>query len=397
MPWNETNAMRERIRFIHEWEKGDLTMAGVCRKYGVSRPTGYKWIQRYLELEGDLTALVDLPRTPHHHPWATDAQMVDLIIRARRQQPTWGPRKLRERLRRAYPQIDLPAPSTIGAILKRHGLSSARQRRRRTPPWTDPLSHSVSPNSVWCTDFKGQFRTGDGVHCYPLTLMDACTRFLVRCHALLETSASATRPVYESAFREYGLPHAIRSDNGSPFASTGPGGLTKLSVWWVKLGIRHERIEPGQPQQNGRHERMHRTLKAETATPPRASMRAQQRAFDLFRRSYNEDRPHEALGGKSPADVYRASQRCFPEREPRMDYPFEKDVVCVDDQGRCKWGRRTIHVGTALAGEPVLFQPIDERCWEVFFGPVLLGVVDSSDSKGGLLQPRRRWKKVSTM
>jgi transposase InsO family protein len=323
--------------------------------------------------------------------------MVDLVIRARRQQPTWGPRKLHERLRRAYPQIDLPAPSTIGAILKRHGMSSARQRRRRTPPWTDPLAHSTSPNSVWCTDFKGQFKTGDGVCCYPLTLMDACTRFLVRCHALQDTSAIAARPVYESAFREYGLPQAIRSDNGSPFASTGPGGLTKLSVWWVKLGIRHERIEPGQPQQNGRHERMHRTLKAETALPPRTSMRAQQRAFDLFRKIYNEERPHEALGGKSPADLYRASQRCFPESEPRMDYPFEKDVVRVDEHGRCKWGRRTIHLGVALAGEPVLFQPIDERCWEVFFGPVLLGVVDPHDSEGGLLQPRRRWKKVSTM
>jgi putative transposase len=397
MPWNETNAMHERVRFIHEWEKGELSMAGLCRKYGVSRPTGYKWVRRYVEHEGDLEALVDLPRTPHRHPWTTDDLIVDLVIRARRQQPTWGPRKLRERLQRANPDIELPTASTMGAILKRHGLSSTRQRRRRTPPWTDPLAHSTSPNSVWCTDFKGQFKTGDGVSCYPLTLMDACVRFLLRCQGLVDTSGLAAKPVYESAFRECGLPTAIRSDNGAPFASTGPGGLTKLSVWWVKLGIRHERIEPGKPQQNGRHERMHRTLKQETASPPRASMRAQQRAFDLFRRNYNESRPHDALAGKTPSDLYRASLRCLPEQEPRMEYPFEKDVVRVDDHGRCKWGRRTISVGAALAGEPVLFQPIDERCWEVFFGPVLLGVVDLTDSKSGLLQPRRRWKRVSTM
>jgi transposase InsO family protein len=374
--------MKERVQFISDWETGDLSMAALCREYGVSRQTGYKWVKRYQEMECDIDALRDHSRAPIAHPWATSHELVDLVIRARKQRPTWGPRKLREALMHEYPSLELPAASTIGSILKRHGLTKARHRRRRTPPSQDLLEpRGAHPNSVWCTDFKGQFSTGDGTVCYPLTLMDERTRFLLRCEGLYDTSVGSSKTVFESVFAEYGLPEVIRSDNGVPFACTGPGGLTELSAWWTKLGIRHSRIDPGKPQQNGRHERMHRTLKDETASPPRKSMRAQQRAFDLFRKVYNDERPHEALDGARPADLYVSSQRMY-RHVGRMEYPFESEVVFVGATGKARWCGALITIGRVFANDYVRFELTEQGMWEVYYGPTCLGLYDPQKVDG---------------
>ncbi len=395
MPWKQTCMMKERVKFISEWETGDLSMVALCLKYGVSRPTGYKWVRRYQEMECEIDALRDRSRAPLSHPWTTPEELVDLVIRARKQRPAWGPRKLRAALKKHYPDLELPGVSTIGSILKRHGLTRKRHRRRRTPPGQSlPQPRGDHPNAVWCTDFKGQFSTGDGTMCYPLTLMDEHTRFLLRCEALNDTSIEAAMPVFESAFREYGLPEVIRSDNGSPFASTGPAGLTVLSAWWLKLGIRHDRIEPGHPEQNGRHERMHRTLKEETALPSRRTMRAQQRAFDKFRKIYNEERPHEALDDACPSEVYVASQRRFPERYMRMEYPFDSDVVPVTKDGKARWCGRLITIGRALAHEDVRFELTQDGTWEVFFGRLSLGLYDPTKGARKLVPRRRRWRRA---
>ena len=313
MPWKETGPLEQRVQFVSEWRKGEASMAALCRAFGIGRPTGYKWVERYFEDgdEGDVRALEDRPRRPLESPHAVDADRADARVRARKLHPHWGPRKLRVWLSREWPRVLWPAPSTIGEILKRHGLVPPRRRRRRTPPSTQPFAACAEPNAVWCVDFKGQFRLCSRELCYPLTMSDAFSRFLLRCEGIQVPDTLRARPIFESAFREFGLPKAIRSDNGAPFASTAVGGLTPLSVWWIKLGIFPERIDPGKPQQNGRHERMHRTLKQETASPPKETFRAQQRAFDLFRRRYNEERPHEALGQVPPATRYEPSARPY--------------------------------------------------------------------------------------
>lgn len=394
MPWKETCRMKERVKFILEWERGRLSMACLCRKYGISRQTGYKWVRRYQEMGCCVEALTDLSRVPHSHPWKTSVEMEDLVIRARKHRPQWGPRTLYDWLTNRFPDAEIPAPSTIGRILKRNGLSKARHRRRRTPPSDQPLGAFGQPNGVWTADFKGHFKMGNGVYCYPLTIMDAYSRFLLRCEGLTHTSAEDAWPIFESAFVEYGLPDAIRTDNGSPFASRGAGGLTSLSAKWIKLKIVHERIEPGHPEQNGRHERMHRTLKHEAITPPRASLRAQQRAFDQFRKRYNEERPHQAHKGKPPGAIYLASQRVYPENIPSIEYPWDSDVVQLDKQGRAKIGRHIFYVSKTLAYEDVLIEPIDNLCWEVYFGNVMLGYIDANQSKRELLPPRRGWRQT---
>lgn len=340
---------------------------------------------------------MDQSRAPHQHPWKTPREVEDLIIRARKKRPTWGPVTLKDWLEAEVEGLELPSARTVGRILRRYGLSKKRHRRRRTPPCDVPLSHCQRPNDVWSVDFKGQFSTQDGAKCYPLTIMDGHSRFLLRCEGLTSTAVRTAFSGFESAFSEYGLPVAIRSDNGSPFASTGAGGLTELSAWWHKLGIHHERIEPGHPEQNGRHERMHRTLKAEAISPPRASPRAQQRAFDLFRKRYNEDRPHQALGGRRPAEVYLSSQKELPEKTPRIVYEWDQDVVRLDKRGAAVWRRRKVPISTALSHEEVAFEAIGPTCWEVYFGRIILGVYDLSQPRRGLTPPRKQWRKVSTM
>jgi len=307
MPWKETCAMDEKMSFIVGRLKGDLTMTELCEQFGISRDTGYELWRRY-QAQGP-TGLKPLSRAPHRPGQAMACEIAEAIIALRLERPSWGPKKLRAVLQRRSPAIVWPAPSTMGDLLRREGLSQPRRRQRRPVPLTRPFLPVCEPNDRWCIDFKGWFRTTDGQRCDPLTLTDAYSRFLIECRIVPPTTEGVW-PLVERAFRELGLPRAIRSDNGVPFAcTTSAGGLTRLSVHWVKLGIELERIEPGKPQQNGRHERMHGTLKAETSRPPAASPAEQQARFEHFRQDFNHVRPHEALDQNPPASCYSPSPR----------------------------------------------------------------------------------------
>jgi transposase InsO family protein len=369
--------MQQRQKFIDEYMRHEDSVADLARRFGISRKTAYKWIERFLSG----CELVDRSRRPHSTPNAVRAEIEDAIVAARRQRPRWGPKKLRAALQRANPHVVLPSVSTFALIFKRNGLVVPRRRRSRTPPSTAPLSHVTSCNALWCIDFKGDFVVGRK-RCYPLTVMDAHTRYLLACVALPNTRAIGVRRALLEVFRQFGLPQAIRSDNGSPFASRGPAGLSELSAWWLKLGIRHERIEPGKPQQNGRHERMHLTLKLDTATPPSASLRAQRRAFDRFRREYNELRPHEALANHVPADFYAPSLRTLPEPYWGKDfsYPDDFEVVRVRKPGTLHWNNRAVFVTSVLRHELVGLQR-RRGSWHVHFGPVRLGSLQTSKER----------------
>jgi putative transposase len=395
--------MTERAKFVLEWYRrwdegeGRANMAALCRAFGISRETGYVWVRRYRDAGNRVEALVERSRRPKTNPRQVDAAMEDGLVRLKKHYPYWGPRKLKAWLETRRPEQVFPAASTIGAVLKRNGLVTKRRKRQRTPPHTQPFGACGHPNSVWCVDFKGNFRVGDGTRCYPLTISDAHSRFLLRCEGLEETHYAAVRAVFESAFEEFGLPAVIRSDNGAPFATKGAGGLSELSAWWIRLGIRPERIEPGKPQQNGRHERMHLTLKKETALPPRASMRAQQRRFDAFRREYNDERPHEALGLRTPAAVYSKSNQRYTKREPQVAYDACAETVAVDALGRFRWGRSRVHVNAALQGQRIELRAVDEHRWEVRYGPITLGLIDGVRPSRGLIRPRQNWRQVSGM
>ena len=364
--------MTERKRFIEEYLTGEFTVTELCRRYGISRKTGHKWIRRFM----DHCELGDRSSRPHRSPKAVPAWIEDAIVRARRDKPRWGPRKLRDALRRLNPSTELPSVSTFALIFRRNGLIRPKRRRRKTPPFSAPLAHAKAPNQVWCIDFKGHFAVGV-TRCYPLTITDAHSRYLLACIALNRPDGNHVRRAMQRVFDEFGLPDAIRSDNGTPFASTGLSGLSQLSAWWWRLGIRHERIEPGKPQQNGRHERMHLTLAQETAAPPRKSLNAQQRAFDHFRKEYNNDRPHEALGGQVPADYYQPSLRRLPDPPWGRDflYPDEFDIAQVSKLGYLQWNGRSSYVSSALAHEKLGLDWQDRRSWRVYFGRMLLGTL----------------------
>ena len=318
MGWKETRVQDERLRFVQEVLTREDAMAAVCRRFGVSRKTGYKWLDRYAQ-QG-VAGLADQSKAPKRQAQAFPAEIEREILALRARYPTWGEDKLKARLERTNPDINWPAHSTIGALLKRHGLTHPGKRRRHATP-SSKLTSAKAPNQVWAIDFKGWFETGDGKRCDPLTISDTASRYLLRCQRVARSDTAHVRPLMEATFREYGLPTRILSDNGPPFASTGLAGLSRLSVWWIRLGIQLQRIDPGHPEQNGRHERMHRTLKAETATPPERNLRAQQRAFDRFRQIYNQERPHESLAMATPASVYQPSWRPYPERLPELEYP----------------------------------------------------------------------------
>ena len=358
-------------------------MSELCREFSVSRKTGYKWLERY-QAHGP-QGLHDMSRAPLTHPQAIDASVAQLLMATRRVHPTWGPRKLLALLREENHRIRLPAASTVGDLLKRYGLSEPRKCVRKVAPYTKPFASCTRPNEVWCTDFKGQFRTGDLRLCYPLTFTDAHSRFILRCQGMRRPTGAAVRPHFEMAFREFGLPKAIRSDNGSPFATRGPHGFSRLSIWWLKLGILHERIKPGHPEQNGRHERMHRTLKQETAKPPRASMRAQQYAFDTFTEEFNFQRPHEAIGQKPPSTVYFPSRRRFPENLPEFEYSMKHQIRRVIEGGRIRWKGGLIYIGDQFSGEPLGLKRANEDTWEVWLGPARLGLVDHTRPKLSLI------------
>jgi len=372
--------MSERVKMVVEdLEAVRGSKADLARRYGVSRKTLHKWLQRFAA--GSWEALKDRSRAPHFHPNALRPEVVDWILELKRKHPFWGAPKLRQKLLERYGE-DSPAESTVSAVLKRHGLSHSVGRGRRATPSTQPLGHAHAPNDVWTVDFKGDFALGDGTRCFPLTVCDACSRYFLEIKAYGSTArGEQVQQAFIPLFREFGLPLAIRSDNGTPFASHGLGGLTQLSAWWVRLGIGLERIEPAHPGQNGRHERAHRTLKQETASPSAANLPAQQEAFVRFAREFNWERPHEGLGQKTPATVYQTSPRPFPERlpEPR-EYPADWPRRRVSPCGRTKWNGVLVPVTLALRGEEIGFQPVGNGLWAVYFEHLRLGIFDERKS-----------------
>ena len=380
MPWTETCAMDERMRFIVEYQRGEVGLAELCRGAGISRKTGYKWLGRYQA--AGAAGLGERSRAPHRRPGQVAEEVAERLLAERASHPTWGPRKLVARLQQVEPTTAWPAASTVGALLSRAGLTVRRRTRARaTTSGGSPLGVCLDANAVWCADFKGQFATGDGQLCYPLTISDGASRYLLRCQGLPAIDGGRVQPLFEATLREYGLPTAIRTDNGPPFASVGLAGLTPLAVWFVELGIRLDRGRPGHPQDNGRHERMHRTLKAETANPPAATPRAQQAAFDHFRHEYNTIRPHEALGQRPPATSYTPSPRPFPSRIRPPEYPTADDVKRVRPNGTIRWRGREIYLAVPLVGRPVGLTDRGDGRWEVAFGSLILGTLHEQSDR----------------
>jgi len=373
MPWKECSVMDERLRFVSRLLDGE-SMTEVCREFGISRKTGYKIFDRYQEC--GLEALTDRSRRPVRYANQLPCQVEGLIVTLKREKPHWGARKIRELLlRRLDGDVRVPAKSTIHAVLHRHGLVKPIGRARRRASGTE-LSAGVTPNALWCADYKGQFRLGNGHYCYPLTVTDHASRYLLLCEALESTREELAVTAFERLFQERGLPQAIRSDNGVPFASANSlFGLSKLSVWWLRLGISIERIKPGHPQQNGRHERMHLTLKKETTRPPGANSLQQQALFDAFVQEFNAERPHEALQMKRPADVYLPSPQPY-KGLPELHYPLHEREVLVTACGRICMHRKRINISTVFAGQRVGIKEVDDGIWIVSFMHYDLGYID---------------------
>jgi len=379
MPWLETSPVEQRERFIDDQRHGLYTMTELCERYAISRKTGYKWVDRFDE--AGRPGLGDRSRAPHHCPHAMSDDVARVICEARRQHPSWGPEKLLDWLAPRHPEVgEWPAVSTAGDLLARRGLVKKRRRRRTyRHPGVVPAT-TTQPNDLWTADFKGHFRTQDGIYCYPLTITDLHTRFLLACHGLLSTKGQGVRPVCDRLFREYGLPRAIRTDNGVPFATTGMHGLSQLNVWWIRLGIQHQRILPAHPQQNGAHERMHKTLKGEAIRPPRATLAAQQRKFNRFRHEYNEERPHQTLGGRTPASLYRPSPWTYTGGLPPIEYPGHFIVKRVTNAGTIRFKKRLLFLANALKQHQVGLEEVDDGIWSLHFCHVLLGRIDERDS-----------------
>jgi putative transposase len=370
----ETRAVDKRMRFVTAMERGEETRTVLCERFGLSRKSGYKWFKRYLS-EG-IEGLSDRSRAPHDHPQTVPAEVVERCLAVRHAHPTWGPVKVRAWLERQDPSVAWPAASTIGTLFDRAGLTVQRKVRRRSAPSSAPFGSCNRPNDVWCIDFKGWFLTGDGTHCEPLTLSDAHSRYLLRCQVLGRNDTEHVWPVLDAAFREYGLPMRLRSDNGSPFASTGAGGLSRLAVKVIKAGVRPERIAPGKPQQNGRLERLHLTLLGDAASPPARSLREQLDKFRQFQRVYNDERPHAALGNGTPAEHYELSPRRWDGvlREP--GYSDDYVVRRVRPNGAIRWRDAEIYLTQTLTGEPIgLAERWDGSC-VVRYGPIDLGVIE---------------------
>lgn len=365
--------MDQRVAMIADWLRDEWTMTELAERYGISRKTAYKWVTRY---EADREhGLAERSRAPHTHGRAIDEETARAIVAVRRRHPRWGPKKLRAVLLAREPTRAWPAASTMGAALRRAGLSHPRRRRRYTVPLTRPLAAAQAPNDVWTADFKGWFRTADGARCDPLTVADAHSRFVLCCR-ITAPSERGVRPWFERAFREYGLPRALRTDNGPPFATTGAAQLSHLAVWWLKLGIQLDRIDRGHPEQNGRHERFHLTLQEETTTPPAATAPAQQRRFDRMRQEFNRERPHEALGQQPPARHYVPSPRPYPARLDDPWYDATHQVRRVKGTGQIKWQGEMVFISEAVRGELVGLAETERGDWLVRFMDVELGRVD---------------------
>lgn len=386
MPWNVSGAMQERTKFVVEAADPEANMTELCRQYGIARETGYKWLRRYEE-HGP-AGLAEGSHVAKHRPHAMPEAIREEIVALRRSKPSWGAKKIKaslerqERAKAARERRIIPAVSSIGELLKKEGLVHRRRvRRSAAAAGNEPLSHAVQANDVWSIDYKGWFATGDGRRCDPLTITDNATRYLIRLTAMPRIEQESVRGVMEAAFRENGLPRAIRSDNGSPFVTPAPGGLSQLSIWWIKLGIVHERIEPGKPQQNGRHERFHLSLmKDRLDWQVSWDWKTQQGVFVAYRQEFNQERPHEALGMKTPAEVYQGSRRIYSGRAPEMEYDEKYAVRRVDAAGKFLWEGRRVALSGVLQGERIGLLESDDDVYEVYFGPVLLGWFDGASN-----------------
>ena len=390
MPWSETSPMDQKLQFMSDYLRHSLDMTELCQLYHVSRKTGYKWIERYLR-KGP-AGLEDLSRRPRIAPNATPVDIVEAILESRRRHPSWGGKKLLALLHKRQPRWSLPARATVCEILKRNGLVAKKRARRRIGHPGRPTAGMHAPNDVWCADFKGHFRTANGIYCYPLTITDGFSRYLLACQALGSTSVDGTKAVFTRVFKEFGLPRRIRTDNGVPFATVSLARLSSLSAWWVRLGVLPDLIEPGRPDQNGRHERMHKTLKAETTRPAAGSNAAQQRRFNPWRDEFNNVRPHEALDMETPASCYQPSPRPMPDKIPPLEYPDRFEVRYVSTNGGIRWNHAWVNVSTVCAEEYVGLEEIDNGIWNVFFGALKIGRFEErtmkiEDEFGGL---RRR-------
>lgn len=390
MPFQETHVMDERRRFVRDVDRSLLSFAELCRRYGISRKTGYKWLRRWET--GGPDSLATRSSRPERCPWATPERVTEAILAVRRAYPDYGAKKIIWFLERNRADLPLPSRTTVHNILCRRGLVAKRRRTMRRWHPGQPTAQAPEPNSIWTIDFKGQFRTRDGVECFPLTVQDMHSRFLLACHGLPNTSLANAKPVLRRLFREFGLPDRIRSDNGTPFASNALGRLSRLSVWFIRLGIIPEFIEPACPHQNGKHENMHLVLKRQATRPPRANLRAQQRTLNAFRTEYNSVRPHEALQGAVPADLYRPSPRSYSHQLTPITYPPHFEVRRVSTNGGIRWQNHWINVSSILAEQVIGFEPVDAGLLDVYFGPIWLGRL--VEAKGQIIdhldRPKRR-------
>lgn len=371
MPWNESTRMDERLIFVEAYLSGGFTLAELCRSAGVSRPTGYLWVERYRR-QGE-AGLSDRSHAVRRCPHRTPASVVEQLLQLRQEHPFWGPRKLLAVARRRWPAVSWPSRSTAAEILRREGLSAARRPRRGLSERAGVTARTPAhPNELWTFDFKGQFLTGDHRYCYPLTTTDLASRQLLQCVALPDTRGAAVERHSDALMRSIGLPAAIHTDGGAPFASIGIGRLSRLSLHWLKLGIRLERSRPASPQDNASHERMHRTLKQETTRPPAADLAAQQRRFDRFRWEFNHERPHEALADRTPEEFYRPSPRSYPRRLEEVSYPEHFERRRINQVGQFRWKSRRPFLGSVLTGETIGLEEIDDGVWALYFSHHLL-------------------------
>lgn len=387
--------MDQKKFLIDDYIHGNFSITELAERYGVSRKTTYKWVQRF-ESEGN-PGLMDRSRRPTTSPSRTADDVTEAILLLRRRHPLWGAKKLLKVLEQRDPEVDWPCRSTVCDMLKRNEMISPRPRRRFPGHAGKPTTSMDAPNDIWCADFKGEFKTKDGIYCYPLTVTDGYSRFLLGCRALTSTAHDGAKPVMSRLFHEFGLPLIIRTDNGVPFATSALSRLSRMSVWWIRLGIYPELIEPGHPEQNGRHERMHRTLKQHTVRPPSSSRRSQQSSFDRFRTEYNEQRPHEGLDLATPASVYRSSSRPMPSRLPEVEYPAHFELRYVSNNGGIRFESRWVNISHVLKHQHVGLEEVGDGVWDVHFGAVRLGQFNCVDYRLEDALGRRARKKVSPM
>lgn len=374
MPWTEIRPMDSKMQFVSFALNGDLTMTELCSIFNISRKTGYKWVYRYIE--HGVKGLINQSKAPKTIPHKTSEKITDFIVSYRKKHPSWGARKIIQKAQQVAPGLEMPSETTISNIIKRQGLTNKKRKRRKLGHPGRPTATAKIPNDIWTTDFKGEFKTKDGQYCYPLTIMDEYSRFLIDCQGLKSTGYKGAFAVFKRAFKEYGLPSVIKSDNGIPFATTGIARLSKLSVWWIKLGIDPILIQPASPYQNGVHERMHKTLKYESTIPPSGDLKAQQRRFNVWKKEYNFDRPHESLKGNSPSMIYKHSFKRYPSRIPKVEYPSHFEVRYVSANKCFRWNHNAVAISSTLIHEYVGLEEVMDGIWAVYFSWKRLGFLD---------------------